>query len=91
MAHLSTLNVQKDIIDPLVNFLGKNGRNTSALASTSFQNQKIWYIQNDLKKGNIKTKDELIGHIKEAFNRAGVSIYSGSEERELLHLLRYVD
>lgn len=92
MSHLSILNVQKDVIDPLIDFLEADGRNVRDVQSSSFRDQKIWYIQNDLKKGNITTKDELISRIKEAFDRAGVPIYSGNkEERELVRLLKYVN
>lgn len=90
MAHLSTLNVQADVIDPLVDFLEKSGRNVHDVKNSYFRDQKVWYIQNDARKGNIKTKDELVSRIKEAFDRARVPIYSGSEERELLRLLKYV-
>lgn len=92
MAHLSTLELQRNVLDPLIDVMEKGGRNVSNLKSSSFRDQKVWYIQDDLKKGNLKTKDELIGRIKEAFDRAGVPIYSGSsDERELVHLLKYVD
>lgn len=92
MSHLSILNVQKDVIDPLIDFLEADGRNVRDVQSSSFRDQKIWYIQNDLKKGNITTKDELISRIKDAFDRAGVPIYSGSkEEREMVRLLKYVN